>query len=82
MKGFGSVLLQLVREYDSVGIQVLLACPTTPLCESLKRHGFFNRHSSERLFPSVGSAVQYAKDGNKVVSRGGPLSCAVSAVLL
>ena len=73
-----SVVVQLVREYDAVGIQVLLASPTTPLCESLKRHGFFNRHSSERLFPSVGSAVQYAKDGNKVV---GWVPYTVTAVL-
>ena len=62
------LLLQLVREYDGVGIQVLLASPSTPLCESLKRHGFFKRYSSEHLFPTVGSAVRYAKDGNRVVS--------------
>ena len=62
------LLLQLVREYDGVGIQVLLASPSTPLCESLKRHGFFKRYSSDHLFPTVGSAVRYAKDGNRVVS--------------
>ena len=62
------LLLQLVREYDGVGIQVLLASPSTPLFESLKRHGFFKRYSSEHLFPTVGSAVRYAKDGNRVVS--------------
>ena len=60
--------LQVVREYDSVGIQVLLANPPTPLCEALNRYGFFQRFSSERLFPSVAVAVKYTRDGNRVVS--------------
>ena len=56
-----------MREYDSVGIQVLLANPPTPLCEALNRYGFFQRYSSERLFPSVAIAVRYTQDGNRVV---------------
>ena len=58
---------QVVREYDGVGVQVLLASPTTPLCVALKSYGFFNRYSSERIFPTVSSAVSYAKDGQRVV---------------
>ena len=57
----------MVREYDSVGIQVLLAAPAKTLCGALQRHGFFKRYSSERLFHSVASAVRYAKDGHRVV---------------
>ena len=63
-----AMLEQMVREYECVGIQVLLSAPTTPLCQALNRNGFFQRYSSERLFPSVATAVRYAKDGNKVVS--------------
>ena len=48
--------------------QVLYANPTRPICKALKRYGFFKRHSSEHLFPSVDHAVSYAKDGNMVVS--------------
>ena len=51
-----------------MGVQVLLAAPTTPVCVALKNHGFFNRFSSERLFPSIATAVKYARDGNRVVS--------------
>ena len=58
---------QVVRECDSVGIQVLMANPPTPLCEALNRYGFFGRYSSERLFPSVAIAVRYTRDGNRVV---------------
>ncbi len=57
-----------MREYNYVDIQVLLSAPATPLCKALKDHGFFNRFSSERLFPNVATAVKYARDGNKVVS--------------
>ena len=59
-----------MREYDSIGVQVLLAAPTTPLCHALNRHQFFKRYSSERLFPTIATAVAYAKDGNQVVSSG------------
>ena len=59
----------MVREHDKVGIQVLLAAPPTPLCKALSRHGFFKRFSSERLFPTVTSAVSFARDGNRVVSE-------------
>ena len=59
----------MVREHDKVGIQVLLAAPSTPLCKALTRHGFFRRFSSERLFPTVTSAVSFARDGNRVVSE-------------
>jgi hypothetical protein len=59
----------MVREHDKVGIQVLLAAPPTPLCKALSRHGFFKRFSSERLFPTVTSAVSFARDGNRVVSK-------------
>ncbi|XP_064398689.1 prestin-like [Halichondria panicea] len=61
-----NILEQMVREYDSCGVQVLLSAPTTPVCVALKNHGFFNRFSSERLFPSVATAVKYARDGNRV----------------
>ena len=59
----------MVREHDEVGIQVLLAAPPTPLCKALTRHGFFKRFSSECLFPTVTSAVSFARDGNRVVSK-------------
>ena len=59
----------MVREHDKVGIQVLLAAPPTQaLCKAMTRHGFFKRFSSERLFPTVTSAVSFARDGNRVVS--------------
>ena len=54
----------MVREHDKVGIQVLLAAPPTSLCKALTRHGFFKRFSSERLFPSVTSGINFARDGN------------------
>ena len=60
--------VQVVRELEGVGVQVLLANPPTPLCEALNRFGFFGRYSSERLFPSVALAVRYTRDGNRVVS--------------
>ena len=63
----------MVREHDKVGIQVLLAAPPTPLCKVLTRHGFFRRFSSERLFPTVTSAVSFARDGNRVVSENNKL---------
>ena len=63
-----NIFSQVVREYDSIGVQVLLANPATPLCEALNRYGFFRRYSSERLFPSVAIAVRYTRDGNRVVS--------------
>ena len=72
---FQTVSLQVVREYDGVGIQVLLANPTTPVCKALNRYGFFKRYSSERLFPTVASAVSYARDGHRVV---GPCTLADS----
>ncbi len=59
---------QVVREFSSCGVQVLLAAPTTPVCEALKRNGFFTRYSGEGLFPSVATAVKYARDGHRVVS--------------
>ncbi len=59
----------MVREYDTLGIQVLLAAPTTPLCKALSRHQFFKRYSSERLFPTIATAVAFAKDGHRVVRR-------------
>lgn len=57
----------MVREYDSIGVQVLLAAPTVVLCEALNRHTFFGRYNSQRLFPTVATAVAFAKDGHKVV---------------
>lgn len=59
---------QVVAEFDAVNIQVLLASPSTPVCDSLNRYGFFKRFSSARLFPTVPSAVYFAKSGDKVVS--------------
>ena len=58
-----------MTDFDSINIQVLLASPNTPLCDALNRYGFFKRHSSEMLFPSVSSAVRYAKGGNKLVNK-------------
>ena len=61
-------LSQVVSELDSLNIQVLLAAPSTPICEALNRYGFFKRFSSARLFPTVANAVFFAKRGHKVVS--------------
>ena len=49
---------------------MLLSAPTALLCERLSRQKFFSRYSSERLFPTVATAVAYAKDGHKVVREG------------
>ena len=64
---YADTLMQVVREYESIDVQVLLAAPTTPLCDALNRNRFFTRYSSERLFPTVATAVAYCKDGNRVV---------------
>ena len=61
-------LSQVVSELDSLNIQVLLAAPSTPICDALSRYGFFKRFSSARLFPTVANAVFFAKRGHKVVS--------------
>ena len=66
--GISLINLQIVTEFDAVNIQVLLAAPNTPVCDALNRYCFFKRFSAERLFPSVTSAVHYAKCGHKVVS--------------
>ena len=58
-----------MKEHDEIGIQILLAAPPTPLCKALTRHGFFKRFSSEHLFPTVTSAVSFARDGNRVVRK-------------
>ena len=60
--------LQLVADLDKLHVQVLLAAPNTPLCQSLHRYGFFKRYSAERLFPTVLTAVDYVKQGKKCVS--------------
>ncbi len=61
--------MQVVREFDSIKIQVLFAAPNTPVCDALARYDFFKRYSAERLFPSIANAVQYAKSGHRVVNN-------------
>ncbi|XP_019851375.1 PREDICTED: solute carrier family 26 member 10-like [Amphimedon queenslandica] len=71
-----AMIEKVVCELNSFNIQVLLASPSTPFCESLKNYGFFDRFSSRCLFPSVASAVLFAKGGHRVpkIDNAKPIS--------
>lgn len=62
---------ELVKDYEEVGVRVLLACCNTSLIESLQMGKFFgedDKDMSSRMFHTVHSAVLQA---NRMFEAGG-----------
>ena len=58
---------------DSVGVQVLLANPPTPLCEALRRYGFLGATAQRGCFlpePSLSDTPEMEIEWSALVERG------------